>query len=251
MLISKAKINLFSSLYSKKMRDKYQLFIVDGWKTIIELLGKYEIYALCASNEWLAKDGKNLKLSRDLIFECSKDQLRKISQMQSAPEVIAVFHLPHQKTKFNLESNELYLMLDTIQDPGNMGTILRSADWFGVNNIIASETCVDIFNPKCIQASMGSISRVNVMYSELSEILQKCENLPIYGTLLNGENIYSQPLSRNGIIIFGNEGKGISNDIKNYISHPLLIPPYNKNSHAESLNVAAAVAVTLSIFRNK
>ena len=142
-------------------------------------------------------------------------------------------------------------MLDGVQDPGNMGTIIRIADWFGIHNIICSNASADAYNPKVVQSTMGSLSRVNVVYADLEPLLAPlCGKVPIYGTLLDGSNIYDQPLSASGIIIMGNEGKGISPAIRKYINAPLLIPSYNKDS-AESLNVAIATAITCAEFRRR
>lgn len=251
MEISKSKISLFSSLSTKKMRQKHRLFIVEGEKSVVDSIGSFDVVWICATTEWIGKHDKLIIQFEDKIYEVSESEMRKISSLHTAPEVLAILRLPEQNTEIEINQNELYLMLDGIQDPGNMGTIIRTADWFGINTIIASPTCVDIYNTKCIQSTMGSLARVNVVYKCLSEVIDSQPDMPVYGTLLTGKNIYHTKLGNNGFIIFGNEGNGISEELRGKITTPLLIPPYNPHSHAESLNVASAVAVTLSIFRNR
>ena len=170
--------------------------------------------------------------------------------LQHPQQVLAVFAIPHP-TAERLSTEKLYLALDGIQDPGNLGTIIRIADWFGIDTIFCSYDTADAWNPKVVQATMGSISRVNIVYTSLQQIIAE-SSMPVYGTLLDGQNIYAQDLSKGGIIVMGNEGNGISEPIRALISHRLFIPSYPAGSDtAESLNVAIATAITCAEFRRR
>ena len=189
------------------------------------------------------------------------DELRKLSFLQHPQEILAVFEIPnHGDRLFDVNSfnqkpvpviDQLALALDSVQDPGNLGTIIRIADWFGISTIYCSEDTADVYNPKVVQATMGSLAHINIVYCDLVELLQQYD-CPIYGTLLDGQDIYQQELSQKGIIVMGNEGNGISQRVRPLITHRLLIPNFNKNSEtAESLNVAIATAITCSEFRRR
>ena len=176
--------------------------------------------------------------------------MKKISSLSTPPDVIAVFKLPEEDVSdIRLDPESLTLMLDGIQDPGNLGTIIRTADWFGIDTVICSKDTVDLYNPKTIQATMGSLKRVKVFYTDLEDILNKSEVRNVYGTLLDGENIFERDLNSEGVIVMGNEGKGISDRIRTLVTDPLLIPPAREDSHPESLNVAVATAIVISQFR--
>ncbi|MDE7108516.1 MAG: RNA methyltransferase, partial [Muribaculaceae bacterium] len=163
-------------------------------------------------------------------------------------QVMAIFKMPGNEMP-EIKQDKLYLLLDGVQDPGNLGTIIRTYDWFGVDTIFASDSTVDVFNPKTVQSTMGSLKRVEVHYTDLGRLIERYPDMPVYGTVLDGRNIYKMKLNDFGFIVMGNEGNGITDSIKNKIKIPLLIPPYDKDSHAESLNVAIATAVVLSTFR--
>jgi TrmH family RNA methyltransferase len=185
-----------------------------------------------------------------IVSEVSDDELRKLSFLQHPQQVLAVFPIPQSSTL--PDPDQLILALDGVQDPGNLGTIIRIADWFGIKTIYCSEDTVDAWNPKVVQATMGSIARINLIYIDLPELLDTLpDSFPVYGTLLDGEDIYQQPLSENGLIIMGNEGNGISEAVRTRINHRLLIPSFSQGDTAESLNVAIATAITCSEFRRR
>lgn len=252
MQISKNVQKLIKSLETKKYRMLHQLFVAEGPKVVAELAPAFKLHTLVATEEWVQQsNGQSIiHTYNPNLYIVDEQQLTKTSLLQHPQQVMALFEIPERKEP-QIDSNDLTLMLDGVQDPGNMGTIIRIADWFGIHNIICSNASADAYNPKVVQSTMGSLSRVNVAYADLEPLLAPlCGKVPIYGTLLDGSNIYDQPLSASGIIIMGNEGKGISPAIRKYIDAPLLIPSYNKDS-AESLNVAIATAITCAEFRRR
>ena len=182
-----------------------------------------------------------------------QNEMGKISQLTTPQNVLGIFNIPDISINNLSLSGALTLMLDDIKDPGNMGTIIRIADWFGIKQIICSPESVDIYNPKVVQGSMGSIARVNVAYANLLDILQnKSENIPVYGALLDGENIYKTTLEPSGIIIIGNESEGISENLLPHISKKIMIPSFNTNlQKAESLNAAIAAGIICAEFRRR
>ena len=250
MTISKTKASLYSSLQSKKMRTKHGLFLVEGEKCVLDTLGAFELENLVATPGWIDRNRDNQDIVNDNIVTADSAVMKKISSLSNAPEVIAVFRIPDEdNSEIVLHPDELYLMLDGVQDPGNFGTIIRTADWFGFDTVYASRDTVDLYNPKTIQSTMGSLRRVKVKYVDICSIIERSGIRNVYGTMLNGENMFETPLGRDGVIIMGNEGKGLSDEVKALVSHPLLIPPYGNGGHGESLNVAVATAITLSRFR--
>jgi TrmH family RNA methyltransferase len=252
-MLSKNKIKFLNSLKLKKFRDENQQFIAEGDKLVRDLLsGNFQIHEIFATHKWL--DNNTLPSNNIIVNEINEDELSKISQLSTPNQVLAVAKYQKKEINYFEIFNNLTLMLDEIKDPGNMGTIIRIADWFGISNIICSEDTVDTYNPKVVQSTMGSIARVNIYYTNLAELLKKTpENTPVYGTLLTGENIYEQNLSKNGIIIVGNESRGISDDLQQYITHKLLIPSYaqNADNKAESLNASVATAIICAEFKRK
>ena len=254
-MISKAKLKLIHSLENKKGRRENGLFVAEGPKVVGDLLSRFPVKLVVAVDEWIKN---NSDLLRDAeIVEVSDEELRKASLLQHPQEVLALFELPCDTADALgilplLSSDEvLSLALDGVQDPGNLGTIIRVADWFGIENIFCSTNTADAYSPKVIQATMGSIARVHLYYTDLEQLLQSLPtDYPVYGTLLDGEDIYSQKLTRGGLIVMGNEGKGISPAIRPLINHRLLIPNYPKGRPtADSLNVAIATAITCAEFR--
>lgn len=250
MEISKTKVSILASLSSKKMRQKHGMFLAEGSKCAFDTIGAFELLNLVVTKEWLKNNHLPHDLKPELVLTATEEIMKKISSLSTPPDVIAVFRLPDKESNcFHLTEDGLYLMLDGIQDPGNLGTIIRTADWFGFEKIICSKDTVDVYNPKTVQATMGSLRRVKIIYTDLHELIQSSKFTHIYGTMLEGENIFSKNLASSGIIIMGNEGKGLSEDIKKIITDALFIPPTRHEAHGESLNVAIATAITIAQFR--
>lgn len=258
-MISKNIVKLIRSLDSKKNRRKESLFVAEGPKVVGDLIEWQSPTLIVATSEWLHINMQRLVKARVSngnqcrIFEVTDEELNKASLLMHPQQVIALFPIPDER---NLDIDEinstLSIALDGVQDPGNLGTIIRIADWFGIKNIICSADTADAYNPKVVQATMGSIARVNIVYTDIKLLLDNLsDDLPVYGTLLDGTNIYTQQLSTNGIIIMGNEGNGISPQVRKRITRRLLIPDFNDNSTADSLNVAIATAITCSEFRRR
>lgn len=248
MSLSKAKIKYIQSLKDKKHRLEYNTFVAEGNKMVGELLDSLKCQLLAATPEFLkTANTENV----EEIIEATDDELAKASFLKTPQQVLAVFYQPVHDLDINL-NNQLVLALDGIQDPGNMGTIIRLADWYGIQHIFCSPDTVDIYNPKTVQATMGALARVKIHYTELAAFLQKHNKIPIYGTLLDGENMYENELSTNGIIVMGNEGNGIRPEIKEFISRKLYIPNYPiGRDTSESLNVAIATAIVCAEFRRR
>ena len=264
-MISRARIKHINSLSSKKGREVEGCFVAEGRKVVGELIGGgYKVKEVYAVEEFRVS---GFGLQTELIDE---SELKKISFLTSPQKVIAVFEIPKYQLNIPELKDKLSLVLDTVQDPGNLGTIIRIADWFGIENIICSTDTVDGFNPKVVQATMGSLARVRVHYVDPKDFFeqlkskenkvknQKVEGLNIYGALLEGKNIYTEKLSGNGLIVMGNESKGISDKMQKYITHKISIPSFSlvKNNStgkagAESLNVAVAAAIICSEFRRR
>ncbi len=251
-MLSKNTIKHINALKQNKFRDEYQQFIAEGDKLVSELLtSNFKIIEIFAVKEWL---DKHKIVDNIAITEVTVSELERISGLTTPNMVLALVEIPQQQSINASIFDKLILVLDEIKDPGNLGTIIRIADWFGISNIVCSNHSVDVYNPKVVQATMGSIARVNVQYADLHDFFKNApKNVPIYGTLLNGENIYTQPLSKNGIIIIGNESKGISNELLPFITNKLCIPSYaeNQENKAESLNAAIATSIVCAEFRRK
>ena len=248
-MLSQNKIKYLTALHSKKFREKYNIFLAEGDKICLEIVTskKVKIEEIFAVSSWIEKNAELLQPFRDRLIEISEAELKKISCLTTPNQVLISAHQPSFEIDKLLINSSLSLYLDGIQDPGNMGTILRNADWFGIENVFCSDTCVDIFNPKVIQASMGAFLRVKSQEIDLEALIT--ENLPIYGALLEGNNIFEEKLSANGIIVIGSEGKGISDALLPFITHKIKIPAYGNG--AESLNAAVAAGIICAAFRNK
>jgi TrmH family RNA methyltransferase len=252
-MLSKAKIKLIQSLEQKKKRKEERLFVAEGPKVVGDLLPFFPCRFLAATTAWF---DEHPQVKAAETIEVTHEELRKASFLKAPQEVLAIFELPQPTLSADIATKELCLALDDIQDPGNLGTIIRIADWFGIKHLICSIGTVDAFNPKTVQASMGAVARVSVHYTDLHTYLADLHTAspetPIYGTFLEGNNIYKETLSTNGIIIMGNEGNGISPLTKKFVTHKLFIPNYPEGSlTSESLNVAIATAITCSEFRRR
>lgn len=250
-MISKAKIKYIHSLEQKKHRKAEGVFVAEGHKSVGDLLlAGNKPTMIVATEEWKAP----CELPSDTEFlAVTEEELRKASLLLHPQQVIGIFPTPQSQQLPSAEmlKEELCLCLDGVQDPGNLGTIIRTADWFGISTIICSNETADAYNPKVVQATMGSIARVHIIYCDLPEYLTSLpDDIPVYGTLLDGKPLYSAELTSNGIIVMGNEGNGISEEVRRQLTHHLLIPPYpTEKKTAESLNVAIATAIICAEFR--
>lgn len=247
-MISKNLIKLIKSLEQKKYRKREKLFVAEGPKVVGDLMALMAPQRIIATSEWY----KEKKISEDVVV--SEDEIRKVSFLQHPQDVLALFGLPEmEELPVEQLRDHLTLALDDVQDPGNLGTIIRLADWFGIEHILCNQGTADAYSPKVVQATMGSIARVKLHYTNLAEYLEQLQDaVPVYGTFLDGNNLYAEKLSPSGIIIMGNEGNGISEQVERYVTKRLLIPSYPaERPTAESLNVAIATAITCAEFRRK
>ena len=241
-MVSKNQIKLITSLQQKKYRKQEQLFFAEGVKVVQELLhSNFELQDLFTTKQDF------LTVPKNKVHAISEAELKKISALTTPNTCLAVFKIP--KAKEMIEKG-LIVALDDVRDPGNLGTIIRLCDWFGIETLFCSEESVDIYNPKVVQATMGSISRVNVVYGNLETFLSQTK-LPIFGTFMDGKNIYQEDLPKEGIIIMGNEANGISTSVEKLVSDRIAIPRFGNLQVTESLNVATATAIILSEFKRK
>ncbi len=243
--MTKAEIQFVRSLADKRTRDSEQLFVAEGIKLIDEIReSKAKIRQIYTTRQDLKGANVTLVERRDM---------ERISQLKTPSDCLAIVEQPRHTLPTKALQSSLTLALDGVQNPGNLGTIVRLADWFGVEDILCSKECADIYNPKVVQATMGALLRVRVHYVDnLAQILSSAANngTPIYGTLLDGNNIYSEKLSNRGIIVMGNEGQGVSEECRKILTHKLFIPPYPiDRPTSESLNVAMATGIILAEFR--
>ncbi len=251
MGLSRNKIRYIRSLKLKKNRDEQQVFIAEGDKLVSELLNSCRCQFLTALPEWVASHPKIYTQSAEVAI-ASSAELSKATFLKTAPPVIAVFHRPQYNIEQFDANSEISIVLDGVQDPGNVGTIFRIADWFGIEWIIASNDSADLYNPKTVQATMGAIARVRVINMNIMKFLSQNINLPIYGAFLDGNNIYEEELSDSGIIVMGGEGSGIRPEVEKIINSRLFIPSYPPGrATSESLNVATATAIICSEFRRR
>ena len=248
-MLSKNKIKYIRSLEMKKFRTESGCFLAEGNKLVRDILPFFECELLVAKPSWMAQQGD---IRAGELIAAESDDIEKASLLKTPQDVIAVFKQPQYLLDKEELKQSLNLVLDGIQDPGNLGTIVRLADWFGIKNVICSPDTADVFNPKTVQATMGAIARVKVFYTPLPELLNELLDFPVYGAFLEGKNIYEETLSAAGLIVMGNEGKGISPSLTQYISHKLYIPNYPVGTETtESLNVAVATAIICSEFRRR
>jgi TrmH family RNA methyltransferase len=251
-MVSKNTIKLIKSLAIKKYRTKENLFLVEGDKMVTELFRSNIVIKHLIFCDKFDETSIPENINIDEISEVSYEEIKKISLLKHPQNSMAVCHIPvTQKIPEKLENN-VYLYLDNIQDPGNLGTIIRIADWYGISTIFCSSETVDVYNPKVIQASMGSYARVKVIECNFEDIKQLSEktDTPIYGAFMNGENVYQEKLPRQAIIVMGNEGNGIRAETETKITHRLSIPNFAQTkTKAESLNVSVATAILCSEFK--
>ncbi len=242
---------LVSSLGTAKARRETGLFMAEGTKCVTDTIHSFSPQYIFATQNWIDENGDVLMGVAEPVIVKRADMAR-MSQLTTPPEIIAVYSIPDIVLDRQRLQTSLTLALDRVQDPGNLGTIIRIADWMGVKDILCTFDTVDVYNPKVIQATMGAISRVRVHYVNLQTVLSEMSPLPVFGTFLDGENIYTKRLPTSGIVVMGNEGNGISDDIGRMVTDRLFIPPYPLGqTTSESLNVAVATAITLSEFRRQ
>lgn len=243
-MLSKTIVKYIQSLHHKKYRDEHEMFIAEGPKGVTEILLSKQFFCemIFASESWLSKNEKLLKeISTEKKFPSKEFELEKISLLSTPNKVLAVFR--KKEFEAGVLKNKISIMLDDVHDPGNMGTIIRIADWFNIQNIICSEDCVDMYNPKVVQASMGSLGRVSVIYIDLEKFAEGNKDIPIYATTLTGTSIYSIKNIKQGLILVGNESRGIRKELLKLSANEISIPKLGK---AESLNAAVATGIILS-----
>jgi len=250
MAISKNKIKWIRSLEQKKVRREEQVFVSEGPKLTGDLLGHFHCRYIAATAEWLTA---HPTLQADEIDTATTDEIERASLLKTPQHVIAIFGQREEQTDISVIEHQLCIALDDVQDPGNLGTIIRIADWFGIEHIFCSQGTVDVYSPKVVQATMGALARVHLHYVSLPALLDTLkEDVPVYGTFLDGKNIYDQPLSTTGLIVMGNEGNGITTEVRKQINRKLYIPNYPIGREtSESLNVAVATAITCAEFRRR
>ena len=237
-MLSKSQIKLITSLKQKKYRQRHHLFVVEGIKTITELLqSDLELYTIYTTVSF------NIDAKNEVLI--SETDLKRISFLTTPNKALAIFKVPEVKT---IKNKGLVIALDAVRDPGNLGTIIRLCDWFGVENLVCSKETVDCYNPKVIQATMGSITRVNISYVDLVKFLKTFDGR-VYGAFMEGDNVYKSSLAQTGVVVMGNEANGISKEVEATISNKLSIPRFGDLQVTESLNVATATAILLSEFR--
>lgn len=249
MALSKNRIKYIRSLELKKNRKEEKVFLAEGPKLVGDLLGHFHCRFLVATAGWLSA---HPHLQVEDVTEVTEEELSRASLLKTPQQVLAVFEQPDRVLDTSVISCSLCIALDDVQDPGNLGTIIRLADWFGIEHIFCSPNTVDVYNPKTIQATMGGIARVKLHYTSLPALIRSLKDIPVYGTFLNGKNMYEQPLSAYGLIVMGNEGNGIGKEVEELINRKLYIPNYPaERETSESLNVAIATAVVCAEFRRQ
>ena len=240
MSISKNQLKLITSLSQKKYRQKHNLFIAEGVKVLNELLNStFEIETLFCTDDFEAT------ISEEKVVRISETELKKVSTLKSPNKALGIFKIPKEKA---VQNSGLTIALDAINDPGNLGTIIRLCDWFGITQLVCSKDTVDCYNQKVVQASMGSLTRVSIHYTDLENYITK-SNLDTFIADMDGENVYKTKLPKEGILIMGNEANGVSKEIKSLLQYKISIPRFGATQETESLNVAAATAILLSEFK--
>lgn len=248
-MLSKNQIKFIQSLQLKKHRNETGCFVAEGNKLVSDLAPAFECEWLIATDEWL-KDHPHLTAQQ--IIATTKDDLKKAGGLTTPQDAMAVFRKPEYTFSAESLKGKLTLAADRIQDPGNLGTIIRLADWFGIEQILCSPDTVDLYNPKTVQATMGALARIKVHYLPLADVFRDSPDIPVYGTFLDGDDMYQTGLSQEGIILMGNEGNGINPDIEPWVSKRLYIPNFPEGQEtSESLNVAIATAIICAEFRRR
>jgi RNA methyltransferase, TrmH family len=255
-MISTSQIKFINSLKLKKFREQHAKFIAEGSRLVLDLVDSpIRVHEIFAYTDWISEHSARLKGSDINCFTVSEKEMVRISALVSPSPVLAVVDIPLQDTVPDSLADDFILVLDDIKDPGNFGTILRIADWFGMRTVICSENMVDLYNPKVVQATMGSIARVKVFNANLPRFLEGIKGTrDVFGTFMTGENVYSYNLPPSGIIVIGSESAGISPEVAEYVTTRLAIPSFqnsNARSVPESLNAAVATAVICSEFRRR
>ncbi len=254
-MLNKNIIRLVQSLQKKNSRVEEGLYVIEGDKLIREfILAGRDIRMLIAKPEFISSINSDLLIRTGEVVPCSYEELRRISSLKTPHNALALVPIPPGDQPAVADSNALSLFLDSVQDPGNLGTIIRAAAWFGIDSVVCSRGCVDVYNPKVIQATMGAILHVRVSYADPEEYLSgaKESKITVYGTVMDGDNIYRQDLDEKGIIVFGNESKGISPGVAAFLDRRISIPRFTSNQAGiDSLNAGMAVSVVLSEFRRR
>jgi len=253
-MISSSRSKLLRSLQHKKFRDQHRLFLVEGEKMVGELMGhdqdqRFRIREIYATPEWISRNSKQVQSPEIEVVEATQAEIKKVSTLVSPQPVLALVSMPDSLFEIEELLHTPVLAFESIRDPGNLGTIIRTADWFGMNHIVCTPDSTDVFNPKVVQSTMGAIARVKVHYHDLNELLGNpaIKQKAVYGTYLEGENIYQTILEPAPLILFGNESHGLSKRLESYIRHRISIPSFSMNGKgSESLNVASSVAVVCS-----
>ncbi len=252
-MLSKNQIKVISALHHKKFRREENLFIAEGEKVVKELLDSgWRVKAVYGTHDFFSRLSDGIIISKDVeMVLVTEEELKKISMLSTPQHVLAVAEIPVESQDINFETG-LKLVLDDISDPGNFGTLIRIAAWFGIGEVICSDHSVECFNPKVVQSAMGALFQVQVFYRDLAEIFSKNNatcNLPVYGTVLDGKNIYKEELSKHGFIIVGNESSGINHELMKFVTHKITIP--SMGGKIDSLNVAVATGIVCSEFRRR
>ncbi|MCH2022551.1 MAG: RNA methyltransferase [Saprospiraceae bacterium] len=247
-MLSKAKIKYILSLQKKKVRIKEQAFVVEGEKIAAEVLNQnyFKVHSIYATEIWINNNKTIANQYKTKLTTILPKELKKISTLKSPKEILLIIKTPNNTPLVKNIQNSFNLVLENIQDPGNLGTIIRIADWFGIPNIFCSEGCVDVYNSKVIQASMGSFLRVKIQYVPIEKLFLRNPSMTIYGAVLGGQNVNKTDLKDTGFLLIGNEGKGLSKNIQKHINHPITIP---KTGSAESLNAAVATGILCAFFK--
>lgn len=238
-MVVKSELKLIKSLQQKKYRNEHGLFVIEGKKAVEELLE-----SKCRPFKILVSGGSKLNVAYADILEISAKELKQLSGLKNPNGVLGVFYMMAQQP---IDFSDWILMLDGVQDPGNLGTIIRLCDWFGIKNLVCSPHTVDCYNPKVLQATMGSITRVNITYTDL-EVFLKNNTLSVYGAFMDGTSVYTSGFPNKGILVMGNEGNGISPLVKEFCNQSIAIPQYGTLT-TESLNVGTATAILLNEIR--